>query len=353
MGAMAGGTSPRASLEADRDRAGTEQDAAGEYLAPRTVAALALGLAYAAVDRRPAVAELAASGAPTLLAQASAQLGDLAGHDPGPGAHARRLLEEAIDHLTRENGRPNGPVSAGPGRTTPRAMTGDNHAELFAALASANGHGITDPAVERLSSTCARLSGGWHAAIEVRRPEQASALRGMSSALAERAADLEFTTGQGPARDALATRVPILVDDLGADARWPQTAPGWLEAGVCSVAALPLQVGAATIGTLTLLRDRPVTFGRAEIADLLALAAALTDVLLEGLAGHDGSIAARVTEAAVPTAAVHQATGMVAVQLDCDLTDALVRLRARAYRQGLLLADIAAQVVAGTVRLRP
>lgn len=45
-------------------------------------------------------------------------------------------------------------------------------------------------------------------------------------------------------------------------------------------------------------------------------------------------------------AVVHQAAGMVSVQLDLTVTDALARLRGYAYAQNRRLADICADVVA-------
>ena len=47
---------------------------------------------------------------------------------------------------------------------------------------------------------------------------------------------------------------------------------------------------------------------------------------------------------------VHQATGMVAVQLDVPVAEALLRLRARAFAEGRSVSDLAADVVAGRVR---
>jgi hypothetical protein len=42
---------------------------------------------------------------------------------------------------------------------------------------------------------------------------------------------------------------------------------------------------------------------------------------------------------------VHQAAGMVKVQLDVPIADALARLRATAYVEGLGIDDLAKQVV--------
>jgi AmiR/NasT family two-component response regulator len=42
---------------------------------------------------------------------------------------------------------------------------------------------------------------------------------------------------------------------------------------------------------------------------------------------------------------VHQATGMVAEMLTCPMPDALARMRARAYSEGMTLFDIATKVI--------
>lgn len=54
--------------------------------------------------------------------------------------------------------------------------------------------------------------------------------------------------------------------------------------------------------------------------------------------------------AATYRAEVHQATGMVSVQLGVSLAEALVRLRARAYADGRPIAQVAADVVGRRLR---
>jgi len=48
---------------------------------------------------------------------------------------------------------------------------------------------------------------------------------------------------------------------------------------------------------------------------------------------------------------VHQATGMISVQLEVSLAEALVRLRAHAYANDRPLNEVAADVVARRLRL--
>ena len=52
-------------------------------------------------------------------------------------------------------------------------------------------------------------------------------------------------------------------------------------------------------------------------------------------------------------AVVHQATGMISVQLDSDLTVAFVRLRAHAYFTGRRLSQVARDVVERRLRFEP
>lgn len=50
------------------------------------------------------------------------------------------------------------------------------------------------------------------------------------------------------------------------------------------------------------------------------------------------------------TVAVHQATGMVAAQADCDVTEAFERLTIRAAATGQTLHELALDVLDGVVR---
>lgn len=61
----------------------------------------------------------------------------------------------------------------------------------------------------------------------------------------------------------------------------------------------------------------------------------------------------RATEPERRRGVAHQATGMVSVQLDTDLGEALPRLRAPASVTGLRLSEVAADVVARRLRSTP
>ena len=63
-----------------------------------------------------------------------------------------------------------------------------------------------------------------------------------------------------------------------------------------------------------------------------------------------GELAAELEAGADFHYAVHQAAGMVSVQLDVSVGQALIRLRAYAFGNGLPLAHVAEGVVARTLR---
>src|SRR5579883_2280842 len=69
--------------------------------------------------------------------------------------------------------------------------------------------------------------------------------------------DLQFTLGQGPGLDAAAGS-PVLIADLAAEtARWPVFAPAAAALGVRAVFALPLRIGAISVGALLAHRATP------------------------------------------------------------------------------------------------
>ena len=166
--------------------------------------------------------------------------------------------------------------------------------------------------------------------------------------------DLEFTLGEGPALDAHADGRPVLVDDLAAPAesRWPAFVPSAVQAGVRAVFAFPVRIGAVRLGALTLFRDGPGPLSDPQYADALAMAtvAARTILALQADA-PPGSVAVELEEGANFHLVVHQAAGMVSVQLGVGVTEALVRLRGHAFESSRSIDAVARDVVDRRLRL--
>ena len=105
---------------------------------------------------------------------------------------------------------------------------------------------------------------------------------------------------------------------------------------------------------LDLYRAEPGGLDREQLADALMLADTACALLLDADApasDHAGTERARAGRLQHPE--VHQATGMIIVQLGVTAAVALVRLRAYAYAHDRRLRDVAADVVARRLRFEP
>ena len=169
--------------------------------------------------------------------------------------------------------------------------------------------------------------------------------------LSVRLDDLQFTLREGPGVDAPASGELVLEPDLGAVPvqRWPVFTPAALELGVRAVFAVPLQIGAIRVGVLVAQRDVPGLMDGGVLTDLLVFAGAATEALLGPVTGSSEPRWLSGLGSGY-RAEVHQATGMISVQLGVSQAEALIRLRAHAFSQRRAVADVAADVVARRLR---
>lgn len=228
-------------------------------------------------------------------------------------------------------------------------------AEILAGLVSAGRASV--PASElpgRLVEACAStlpVTGAGIIWMTDRGPGSMLAASNPKAGLLE---DLQFTLGEGPCVDASQSGRTVSVPDLMTDGvrRWPGFTAGALESGVQAVFAVPLQVGGIRVGVLDLHRDQVGGLGGEGLLEAFAFGEAATELLLH-LQSMQSSTAEMDLLLSGPSggrAVVHQATGMVAVQLSVSLADALVRLRARSFALERPIADLARDVVARLVR---
>jgi hypothetical protein len=177
------------------------------------------------------------------------------------------------------------------------------------------------------------------------------------------AAELEewqLTFGEGPCVDTFtAGGGPVLAADLRSSdclARWPAFTPAALDSGAQAVFALPLQVGTIRLGVLDLYRTRPGGLSPHELADALMYTETVGMLLLDSAAGAQPDTAELAWQRHDPTArqaVVHQATGMILVQLGASAEVAFARLRAYTYAHDRRLGDVAREVVDRRLRFDP
>lgn len=174
-----------------------------------------------------------------------------------------------------------------------------------------------------------------------------------SAQLAADMAELTVTLGEGPGAEVFVDG-PALVADLSApecQARWPAYAPAAVEAGVRALFAFPLRTGGARVGHMCLYRAEPGNLDREQLADVLVLADTVLALLLDTGRRPEPRFDGRWSEEAGPQQPeVHQATGMLTVQLGVSAAVALVRLRAYAFAHDKRLSEVAKDVVARRLR---
>jgi hypothetical protein len=176
---------------------------------------------------------------------------------------------------------------------------------------------------------------------------------GASHPLVTRLEELEFTLGHGPCGDAYAQMVPVLEPDLIHDppTHWTAFTEATLAEGIQGVFSFPLHIGAARLGAVALYRDHPGALSLDLYADAFMMADVLTRTIL---ALHGGMpeelLMATVRDEGAYRAEVHQASGMISVQLQISVGDALARLRARAFSLNRPIGDLAAEVVGHRLR---
>lgn len=168
-----------------------------------------------------------------------------------------------------------------------------------------------------------------------------------SDAVAVRLDELQFDLGEGPCWTSLAHRLPALMNTrTGED--WPNfrraIAADPVVDGVGAMYAFPLAIGPLDIGAVDLYSGdtRPMSPELVTEASSLADIAAwrvMRTILEDHAQGYDSS------SIGYSRREVHQATGMIIVQLGVSPEDAELLLRAHAFASNRSLRDVAKDVV--------
>ena len=175
---------------------------------------------------------------------------------------------------------------------------------------------------------------------------------GSSDAVAARIDELQFELGEGPQWVAARTGRMAMIPDVAADSHdgWPVFGAALVELGVGALFSVPLRMGAVTLGAATLYRDRPGELSVDQQTSALAIGSAIASTAVQGamLSATDD---APPESTAMPALRreVHQATGMILVQLDTTATIAYSRLQAYAFANGRTLQSVAHDVVIRTL----
>jgi hypothetical protein len=232
------------------------------------------------------------------------------------------------------------------------SMAANRLGTVLTAMATVDGDAPT--VIDRVCAAAVSLLSLSGAGISLMADGQLRGSTGVSEPGIAAVQELQLELGEGPGVDAWTSDAPVLEADL-ADPdteRWPTFAQAAGRAGVGAVFALPLHVGAIRIGVLMLYRACAGPLDDEELALGLVVADAASQVVLAIQAGAPADRVHELLAGEPPHwAEVHQATGMVSVQLGVSMDEAFVRLRAHAFGGDRSLRDVAADVVGRRLRL--
>lgn len=186
------------------------------------------------------------------------------------------------------------------------------------------------------------------ASISVTSAAGAQSTIGITDPVAAELERIQFELGEGPHWDVLKTGTAAFVPDAQAESadRWPIFGSTIANVPVGAVFALPLRMGAATVGVVDLYRSTPGELRGPDAGAALSLASSIAEQAMRyAVVSADDDAEAETVMAPALRREIHQATGMILIQLGVSPTEAFTRLQARAFADGRAVADVAHDVV--------
>ncbi len=214
-------------------------------------------------------------------------------------------------------------------------------------------------AADRLCEACVDLLDVDGASISLIKDGGTQGTFGSSGDTSRALDELQFTYGQGPCIDAVASGRPVIAEDLDSpvEDRWPALTEAVLGHGIRAMYALPVTVASTPIGALDLYRHRSGPLDGQALTGGLWAAGLASLPLLDLMHGDTDWRAAGDGDGAFDQLAslerveVYQATGMIISALGIDAADAVARLRAHAVSNSLTASDVAYRVLDGRILL--
>ncbi|MDH6237685.1 GAF and ANTAR domain-containing protein [Cryobacterium sp. CG_9.6] len=164
--------------------------------------------------------------------------------------------------------------------------------------------------------------------------------------------ELQFDLGEGPRWEAVRTRRPVFVPSLRSHPHtlWPVYGKAIMLLDVQALFVFPLIIGAIDVGVVELHSTEPSMLSAKDITTATALVdQAAWSLLNVVLTWNEQDQKTPQALSPVGRREIHQATGMVLVQLGSTATEALLRLRAHAFLHGMSVRNVAQEVVARTL----
>jgi hypothetical protein len=176
-----------------------------------------------------------------------------------------------------------------------------------------------------------------------------------SNELAARLDELQFDLGEGPRWEAARSGRASVLEHVreNAHSEWPVFGQAAAELGVGALFSFPIRIGTQLLGVADLYRLLPGALDEAETSRALSISHRVATPAADRARRSAESHAADEARAAPALRReVHQATGMVLVQLDISAKEAFGLLQARAFSESRTVEDVARDVVARRLDFR-
>lgn len=157
---------------------------------------------------------------------------------------------------------------------------------------------------------------------------------------------LESEAGDGPCMRAFVHNTVCPVTDVTTDPRWPKLAAAIAPYPVRAVLGVPVRLGAVTVGTLDVYRDRPHIWDESEQTALQHYSDVVETTLTAALAAHKAQeIAGQLQYALDYRVVIERGVGYLMAQDRIDAVTAFNRLRSAARTSRSRIGDVAAQLL--------
>ncbi len=176
-----------------------------------------------------------------------------------------------------------------------------------------------------------------------------------SDVTAARLDAMQFELGEGPRWEVARTGSPAISTDAAHDAHpdWPVFGAALAALGVGALFSFPIMTGAVMMGVVDLYRRTPGALGRPATTRLRSLARRVAaPAVREAVRSAGLHVSAEHPNASALRRVVHQAVGMIFVQLDTTTDEALALLRSHAFSAGRPIEEVARDVVARRLDFR-
>jgi hypothetical protein len=167
--------------------------------------------------------------------------------------------------------------------------------------------------------------------------------------------ELQYVLGEGPHWDALRDGTAVSAPNIrtSVETGWPVLSAALVGLHIGALFAFPLRMGAVTVGVADLYRLTPGDLDEREQTAATSLARATAPRALQiATAMARDDVPEKPGLAVELRREVHQATGMILVQLNVDATEAFLRLKAYSFSSGISIQDVANDVVQRRLNFR-